>query len=489
MHVSATLPEFLENRLGFCHFVAIFLDDDEYVEETTFAVKNTLKILRAKTTYQVTEHIIKLSKESSFEAGQFVCDLIRNGVSAIFGPESPENNEIIQSVAASLQIPYFQNSWNPQEEAATSVFNLRPNSDALSRALAALVRENDWKTYTVMYENEDSLLRLRETLKQRKPNDLSIAFICLGSGPDYRTVLKQIKKTLDTRFILDCKADRILDIFRQAKEVGLLKDYHSYILTDLDAHSLDWSEFNEVVSNISSIRLMDHESDAAKNIGKLWRIDPKRIKTRMALIYDAVNVFITAFRDLSQKEQLQIKPLDCDGSEVTEYGTKMYEVIKKPSKQSKPLLSGYLTGPVLFDQHGQRRNLILQIVERSKPVDGAFRLTGYWNSALPKNISYTVTSAQREKELQKEIQTKNFKVVSKLGDPYLLKKTSKYGKELFGNDRYEGYALDLMHEICSILNCSFTIELVADGKYGNFDPVTKEWNGLIRHLLDRVMYI
>ncbi|KAH1009764.1 hypothetical protein HUJ04_002072 [Dendroctonus ponderosae] len=367
MRVFATLPEFLENRLGFCHFVAIFLDDDEYVEETTFAVKNTLKILRAKSTYQVTEHIIKLSKESSFEAGQFgnkfsptvkrallltfdlhasVCDLIRNGVSAIFGPESPENNEIIQSVAASLQIPYFQNSWNPQEEAATSVFNLRPNSDALSRALAALVRENDWKTYTVMYENEDSLLRLRETLKQRKPNDLSIAFICLGSGPDYRTVLKQIKKTLDTKFILDCKADRILDIFRQAKEVGLLKDYHSYILTDL-------------------------------------------------------------------KEQLQIKPLDCDRSEVTEYGTKMYEVIKKPSKQSKPLLSGYLTGPVLFDQHGQRRNLILQIVERSKPVDGAFRLTGYWNSALPKNISYTVTSAQREKELQKEIQTKNFKVVSK----------------------------------------------------------------------------
>lgn len=111
-------------------------------------------------------------------------------------------------------------------------------------------------------------------------------------------MLKQIKKTLDTRFILDCKADRVLDIFRQAKAVGLLKDYHSYILTDLvssrfflqinganfskfflqDAHSLDWSEFNEVVSNISSIRLMDHESDAAKTIGKLWRIDSKRIK-------------------------------------------------------------------------------------------------------------------------------------------------------------------------------------------------------------------
>lgn len=59
-------------------------------------------------------------------------------------------------------------------------------------------------------------------------------------------------------------------------------------------------------------------------------------------------------------------------------------------------------------------------------------------------------------------------------------------KASFGNDRFEGYAMDLMQEICSILNCSFTFELVPDGKYGNYDPVKKEWNGLIRYLLDRV---
>lgn len=67
-----------------------------------------------------------------------------------------------------------------------------------------------------------------------------------------------------------------------------------------------------------------------------------------------------------------------------------------------------------------------------------------------------------------------------------MQKTPEYGKENFGNDRFEGYAMDLMQEICSILNCSFTFELVPDQKYGNYDPVKKEWNGLIRHLLDRV---
>lgn len=119
-----------------------------------------------------------------------VCDLVTNGIAAIFGPESPELNEIIQSVASSLQIPHFQTFWNPKlQQIAPSVFNLHPSSSILSQALATLVRDNDWESYTVIYENEDGLLRLRESLKQRKPNDLSVTFRKLGPGPDYRWVL------------------------------------------------------------------------------------------------------------------------------------------------------------------------------------------------------------------------------------------------------------------------------------------------------------
>lgn len=62
------------------------------------------------------------------------------------------------------------------------------------------------------------------------------------------------------------------------------------------------------------------------------------------------------------------------------------------------------------------------------------------------------------------------------------------GKLLYGNARFEGYAVDLMTEICKPenLNCSFTFDLVPDGMYGNFDPVTKQWNGIIKELLEYV---
>nr|WJJ63359.1 glutamate receptor ionotropic 1 [Pachyrhinus yasumatsui] len=465
--------------------IAIFLDEDDFTEATEIAINNALSVIKAKTKYNVVEHVVRLHRESTFEAAQTVCDLVADGVAAIFGPESPEINEIIQSVSTNLQIPHFQTFWNPKmRQVSTTIFNLHPSSSALSQAMATLVRDNDWKSYTVIYENDDGLLRLRESLKQRKPTDLSVTFRKLGPGPDYRSVLKQIKSEEDVRFILDCGADRILEVLRQAKEVKLLEDYHSYILTDLDAHSLDWAEFREIQANISALQLVDPVADVAKTLGKIWKIDPSTIKTRAALLYDAINVFITAFRDLATKEEPILSQLDCEDYEISAHGEGISKLVRKPIKNSKGILPGTLTGPLFFDEEGQRYNFNLQIIELAKSEKG-FRVTGLWNSKTPKVIKYKLTSEERERELQKEIQQKNLRVVSRLGAPYLMPRIPEQGKALYGNDRWEGYALDLMYEICSILNCSYTFELVPDGKYGNFDPDRKEWNGLIRHLLDR----
>lgn len=66
----------------------------------------------------------------------------------------------------------------------------------------------------------------------------------------------------------------------------------------------------------------------------------------------------------------------------------------------------------------------------------------------------------------------------------MLKETK--GKELIGNERYEGYVVDLIDGIARILNFSYEFYIVPDGNYGSYNPHTKQWNGLIRELLDRV---
>ncbi|NXC48712.1 GRIK3 protein, partial [Penelope pileata] len=54
---------------------------------------------------------------------------------------------------------------------------------------------------------------------------------------------------------------------------------------------------------------------------------------------------------------------------------------------------------------------------------------------------------------------------------------------LFGNDRFEGYCIDLLKELAVILGFSYEIRLVEDGKYGAQDD-KGQWNGMIKELID-----
>lgn len=65
-------------------------------------------------------------------------------------------------------------------------------------------------------------------------------------------------------------------------------------------------------------------------------------------------------------------------------------------------------------------------------------------------------------------------------------KTPKPGEILEGNQQFEGYSMDLIDYIAKNLTFSYIFELVPDNAYGSYNPKTKEWNGLIRQLLERV---
>ena len=51
-----------------------------------------------------------------------------------------------------------------------------------------------------------------------------------------------------------------------------------------------------------------------------------------------------------------------------------------------------------------------------------------------------------------------------------------------GNDKFEGFAVDLIEEVAQMLGFDFEIYLVNDGKFGSKLP-SGEWNGMIGELL------
>lgn len=66
----------------------------------------------------------------------------------------------------------------------------------------------------------------------------------------------------------------------------------------------------------------------------------------------------------------------------------------------------------------------------------------------------------------------------------MLKKSDK---ALVGNDRFEGFCIDLLKELASILGFTYEIRLVPDGKYGSQDD-KGQWNGMIKELMEHVSW-
>lgn len=62
-------------------------------------------------------------------------------------------------------------------------------------------------------------------------------------------------------------------------------------------------------------------------------------------------------------------------------------------------------------------------------------------------------------------------------------------KNFTGNDRFEGFCIDLLRRIASQIGFQYTIRLVPDHMYGVYDRQTKQWNGIVRELMERVSRI
>ena len=58
-------------------------------------------------------------------------------------------------------------------------------------------------------------------------------------------------------------------------------------------------------------------------------------------------------------------------------------------------------------------------------------------------------------------------------------------QELSGTEQYEGFCVDMLHELADILKFRFQIKLVEDGLYGAPEP-NGSWTGMVGELINRV---
>lgn len=60
--------------------------------------------------------------------------------------------------------------------------------------------------------------------------------------------------------------------------------------------------------------------------------------------------------------------------------------------------------------------------------------------------------------------------------------------ELHGNDRFEGFGVDMIEKMSQMLDFEYELTLSKDGIYGHFDKETKEWKGMIGSIINWVSF-
>ncbi|XP_033212072.1 glutamate receptor ionotropic, kainate 2 isoform X2 [Belonocnema kinseyi] len=430
---------------------------------------------------RLSAQIEQISPQDSFHASKRVCYLLRNGVAAIFGPQSAHTASHVQSICDTMEIPHLETRWDYRLRRESCLVNLYPHATTLSKAYVDLVKAWGWKSFTIIYENNEGLVRLQELLKAHGPSEFPITVRQLGEGPNYRELLKQIKNSAESHIVLDCSTEKIYDVFKQAQQIGMMTDYHSYLISSLDLHLVDLEEFKHGGTNITAFRLVDPEKTQKVVLDWIYgeqRYDRKldlgqsKNKTETALMYDAVYLFAKALHVLDSSQQIDIKPLSCEATITWDHGYSLINYMKVVE------MTG-LSGIIKFDHQGFRSDFVLDIIELN--TKEGLKNIGTWNST--KGVNFTRSFGDVYTEIVESLQNKTFIVTTILSAPYCMRKDSS--EQLVGNSQFEGYSVDLIHDISRILGFNYTIHLVQDNRYGSLNKVTKEWDGMIKELLEQ----
>ncbi|KAM4699954.1 glutamate receptor ionotropic, kainate 1 isoform 1-T1 [Discoglossus pictus] len=470
------------------------------VEELAFkfAVTNINRNRTLMPNTTLTYDIQRINLFDSFEASRRACDQLALGVAALFGPSHSSSVSAVQSICNALEVPHIQTRWkHPSVDNKDSYFiNLHPDYAAISRAVLDLVLHYNWKIVTVVYEDSTGLIRLQELIKAPSRYNIKIKIRQLPSGnKDARPLLKEMKKAKEFYVIFDCSHETAAEILKQILSMGMMTEYYHYFFTTMDLFALDLEPYRYSGVNMTGFRLLNIDNPQVSSVVDKWSMErlqapPKpetglldgMMTTDAALMYDAVYMVAVATQ---RAAQLTVSSLQCHRHKPWRFGPRFMNFIKEARWDG-------LTGRITFNKtDGLRRDFDLDIIslkedgmekaagETTNHLNKVWKKIGVWNSNLGLNM--TDNLKDKSTNITDSLANRTLIVTTILEDPYVMYKKSD--KPLTGNDRFEGYCLDLLKELSNILGFIYEVKLVADGKYGAQND-KGEWNGMVRELID-----
>nr|XP_023410072.1 glutamate receptor ionotropic, kainate 3 [Loxodonta africana] len=325
------------------------------------------------------------------------------------------------------------------------------------------------------------LIRLQELIMAPSRYNIRLKIRQLPiDSDDSRPLLKEMKRGREFRIIFDCSHTMAAQILKQAMAMGMMTEYYHFIFTTLDLYALDLEPYRYSGVNLTGFRILNVDNPHVSAIVEKWSMErlqaaPRTesglldgvMMTDAALLYDAVHIVSVCYQ---RAPQMTVNSLQCHRHKAWRFGGRFMNFIKEAQWEG-------LTGRIVFNKtSGLRTDFDLDIV--SLKEDGLEKV-GVWSPAEGLNI--TEVTKGRGPNVTDSLTNRSLIVTTVLEEPFVMFRKSD--RTLYGNDRFEGYCIDLLKELAHILGFSYEIRLVEDGKYGAQDD-KGQWNGMIKELID-----
>uniref|UniRef100_A0A8D0CN82 Glutamate receptor n=1 Tax=Scleropages formosus TaxID=113540 RepID=A0A8D0CN82_SCLFO len=425
--------------------------------------------------------IFELLRDSEYETGETMCQILSKGVVAVLGPSgSPASNSIISNICGEKEVPYVKVA--PEDILKVhfprfTTLDLRPTNTDVSLAVAGLLSFFNSTTACLICTRSDCLLNLERLLREFLISKETLSVRMLDDSQDPTPLLKEIRDDKTATIIVDANSTMSHIILERASGLGMLSVYYTYIFTSLEFSLLRLDEVADQRVSIVGFSVFNRShpffQDFLLSLHRSWQENCDHAPfagapLSSALLFDAVHVVAAAVQELNRSQSVGATPLSCKSSKIWEHGTSLMNYLRMVELEG-------LTGHIEFNSKGQRSNYILRIMQNSRE---GLRQIGQWHSEQGLSMERKLPSVNMTDTLFNTTLT----ITTILENPYVMLRHNHH--ELEGNERYEGFCVDMLKELADILKFKYRIRLVGDGVYG-VPGANGTWTGMVGELISR----
>ncbi|XP_053279553.1 glutamate receptor ionotropic, kainate 4 [Pleuronectes platessa] len=432
------------------------------------------------TTGKLEVDIFELLRDSEYEMGETMCQIMSKGVVAVLGPSaSPASNSIISNICGEKEVPYVKVA--PEDILKVqfprfTTLDMRPTNTDISLAVAGLLTFFNSTAACLICAQADCLLNLEQLLRRFLISKETLSVRMLDESQDPTPLLKEIRDDKTATIIVDANATMSHIILERASELGMLSVYYTYIFTSLEFSLLRLDDVADQRVNIVGFSVFNQThpffQDFVLSLNRSWQENCDHAPfagtpLSSALLFDAVYAVVAAVQELNRSQNVGATQLSCKSSKIWEHGTSLMNYLRMVELEG-------LTGHIEFNSKGQRSNYSLRIMQNSK--DG-LRQVNQWREHQGYTIKHPLPSLH--------VQTRHNSSLSltrELENPYVMLRHNHH--DLEGNDRYEGFCVDMLKELADILKFKYRIRLVGDRLYG-VPGANGTWTGMVGELISR----